>query len=252
MNASTIATKDLKTLFAAVGDINHDVDDMMQAPVSSILDDGTEESILELFSEAVVSCGQAQAQAGGRWSFRAKRGGGAAAVKKCIKISVIMTLASALFLLIKIAEVDRVDCFAWYTPVASLLRTPIQNTYCNVLRSANTSIDKVIQKGIKAVDLPSLITAITAMTSLASLTYGSVVRFVKAFDTSIDVIVDYVYKEKTAGEAVGAVMRIVKNKKDADDEHEENEEDEEPQDGGRKAPKRKVAKAKAQGKPKRK
>lgn len=262
MNASNASKvlKELNEFAALVNDINKNVEEMMQAPVSSILnDDSSNQTFKQLIDEADKSCPPEQEQDGGRRSPKVKRGGAAAAVtKKCIKASVILTLASIFFLLIKISEIDRVNCFAWYTPLASLLRSPIQNTYCNMLRSANDTVYNLIQKGINANDIPKLIAAVSAFASVSTLTYSTVVRFVNTFDSSINVLVDYVFKEKTSTEAVSAVRNIMnsatrntkkKTVAKKDESNNNSEPQDEPQDGGKKVVRRKVSKvAKTNGK----
>jgi hypothetical protein len=183
-------------------------------------------------------------------------GSHAALFKRCIKFSVILAIAVSVYGLGKLTGVTDVDCFAWYSPFATLVRTPIQNTYCAVLRNADNAIDEVIRKGIRidSVNIPM----IGGIIATSAFTLKRIIQLVKKFDAAVDTIVEYAYTRQDLGGALNSfqiiwqgIAHTLASKSQSNDNNgkgEQPDEDDEQQDnaqaGGRNSRKRKGGRSK--------
>lgn len=195
------------------------------------------------------------------------------ATKKAIKLSLYLALATVVYMGISLTQLNKVECFAWYTPFASVVRTPIQNMYCSALIKYQKTINDIITQGLNAVDIPQFLIASSAATGFVKFSYQHVYRVARACNKGIDELVGFIYNGNTSKEAVAAVRGIgeqllnklekeaeaaktqnaaVAAKKVAETPDDEEDYDDEEQEGGGKKKKiaKKVPAKKAPTKPK--
>lgn len=132
-------------------------------------------------------------------------------VKACLKFAVALSIAVSIYGIRRLTELDRTNCYAWYSPFATLVRTPIQNTYCTVLRNADKAIDDVVRKGIRVDDMNQIFKLGSVFTT-GAVTLKALSKSIMKFNSSLNTIVDYVYHIRDANlkqDAVNAVQDIV-------------------------------------------
>lgn len=133
-----------------------------------------------------------------------------ALIKAAIKFSAALAIALAIYGAVKATAIDRTNCYAWYTPFATLVRTPIQNSYCTVLRNVDRAIDDVVRKGLRLDDMNQVL-AMTSIFSTGAITLKTIFNSIRRFNSSLDSIVDHVYNVRDANfrqDAVHAVQNI--------------------------------------------
>lgn len=128
-----LSASDYTKISTLVSELNAFIDKSMRLPVAELLTpgdtplqiDGTVRELLESAEEACKKRKRQSSITGGTPKE--------VILRCCIKAVVILSLASQLYLLIKITKIDQANCFAWYSPIASLWQSPLQNSYCTIL-----------------------------------------------------------------------------------------------------------------------
>ena len=134
-------------------------------------------------------------------------------MKACIRWSIVLSIAVAIYGAIKFTELDQINCYSWYSPFAQFVRTPIQNTYCNALRHAHKEIDSIIVKGIRVDDM-NQVYRLGALFTTGTVTLKMICKQIQRFNTQLDVIVDYAYNisdRNLKQDAIVAVEDMIDN-----------------------------------------
>lgn len=165
-----------------------------------------------------------------------QKGGATKAAHLALHCMILFSFALMMYLIFKGLALDQVNCFAWYSPFARLVRTGAQNTYCDILVSTNQIFGDMFKKIMTTPSISTNIKSIIGASTAAVVSYKSCVAFMKKFNTQISKIVICILGDRTdkiteintiAEKFATKIDNCTKKNANSDEESEECESDEE-------------------------
>ena len=165
---------------------------------------------------------------------------------------IIFSFALMLYGVFHGLKLGEVNCFAWYSPFASVFRTGAQNTYCNVLRSTNQIFAQCVQGLMNSSDIGNFLTKGIAAGVAVGGSYKAFVTFMRKFNAQVAVLVKFILNDKSQTEEkrnngikcamkpliedikknIGIVSKESQNEAEQCSDAEPSEEEEEEEDSG--------------------
>lgn len=127
---------------------------------------------------------------GGR--SRKQKGGVFTITKVQVRILVVFALVSNLVFFYYANGLHKLDCFSPYSTLLYFFRTPIQNSYCDVIKGISVRIDLLV-KGLVVGNLPALVAGATTV----SLTWKKTWNIVVKCGTQIEAITTFIHSTLT-------------------------------------------------------
>jgi hypothetical protein len=109
-----------------------------------------------------------------------------------LHIVILLNISFILYSLYFGLQLDQVNCFAWYSPFASIFRNQIQNSWCTVLTSSQSHIDKLLTTMRNSKTFAEQLRNGGALVTAGVVTIKTFIKFVKGYNTQIEKIVKYI------------------------------------------------------------